>query len=41
MSIHEDPLCDEEIDGIRESLQDVEAGRLFIHDEVKKALGLS
>jgi len=41
-SYHDDePLTDEEIEGIEEALQDLKEGRTYTHEQVKKKLGLS
>lgn len=34
------PLSDEELEGIKESLEDVKNGRVFTLDQVKDELGL-
>jgi len=41
-SYHDDePLTEEEIEGIEEALQDLKEGRTYTHEQVKKKLGLS
>lgn len=40
MAYDEEPLTDEEIAGITESLEDIKAGRVYSEDEAKKMLGL-
>jgi predicted transcriptional regulator len=41
-SYHDDePLTEEEIEGIEEALQDLKEGRFYTHEQVKKKLGLS
>ena len=39
MAYDEEPLTDEEIEGIKESLEDIKANRVFTEDEAKKILG--
>lgn len=36
----EDPLTDEEIKGIEESLEDIKAGRIYNEDEARNLLGI-
>jgi predicted transcriptional regulator len=36
----DDPLTREDIEGIKESLQELREGRFFTHEEVKEKLGL-
>ena len=36
MAYDEEPLTDEEIEGIKESLEDIKANRVFTEDEAKK-----
>ncbi len=41
-SYHDDePLTEEEIEGIEEALQDLKEGRTYTHEQVKKKYGLS
>jgi predicted transcriptional regulator len=41
-SYHDDePLSEEEIEGIEEALRDLKEGRVYTHEQVKKKLGLS
>ena len=41
-SYHDDePLSDEEINGIEEALQELKEGRFYSHEQVKKKLGLT
>jgi predicted transcriptional regulator len=40
MAYDEEPLTDEEIEGIKESLEDIKANRVFTEDEAKKMLGI-
>ena len=37
----DDPLSEEEIEGIEEALRDLKEGRFYTHEQVKKKLGLS
>jgi predicted transcriptional regulator len=37
----DEPLTEEEIEGIEEALQDLKAGRTYTHEQVKKKFGLS
>ncbi len=37
----EEPLSDEEIEGIEEALRELKEGRFYTHEQVKKKLGLS
>ena len=42
MQKHDDePLSEEEIEGIEKALQDLKEGRFYTHEQVKKKLGLS
>ena len=38
MAYDDEPLSDEEIKGIEESLKDIKAGRIYTHEEVWKHL---
>lgn len=40
MAIDNEPLSKEEIAGIRKSLEDIEAGRVYSMEEVAKEMGL-
>nr|WP_269634929.1 hypothetical protein [Methanohalobium evestigatum] len=40
MSVDEDELSDEAIQGIEEALEDIKKGRLYTHDELKREYGL-
>lgn len=40
MAYDEEPLTDEEIEGIKESLEDIKANRVFTEEETKKMLGI-
>jgi predicted transcriptional regulator len=41
-SYHDDePLSDEELEGIEEALRELKEGRFYTHEQVKKKLGLS
>ncbi len=40
MAYDEDPLTDEEIKGIEESLEDIKAGRIYNEDEARNLLGI-
>ena len=40
MAYDEEPLTDEEIEGIKESLEDIKANRVFTEDEAKKMLSI-
>ncbi|WP_410508116.1 hypothetical protein RSJ42_15215 [Methanosarcina hadiensis] len=40
MAYDNDPLTDEEIAGIEESLEDIKAGRVYSEEKVKKMLGI-
>lgn len=40
MAYDEEPLTDEKIEGIKESLEDIKANRVFTEDESKKMLGI-
>lgn len=40
MAYDEEPLTDEKIDGIKESLEDSKANRVFTEDKAKKMLGI-
>jgi predicted transcriptional regulator len=40
MSCDNEPLTDDEIKGIEESLEDIKAGRLHSEEEAKKMLGI-
>jgi len=40
MAYDEEPLTDDEIEGIKESLEDIKANRVFTEDEAKKMLGI-
>ena len=40
MACDNDPLTDEEIAGIEESLEDIKAGRVYSEEKVKKMLGI-
>ena len=39
--IDDEPLSDEEIQGIEEALEDLKKGRHYTHTQVKKELGIS
>lgn len=38
--LDDEPLTDEDRDALREAHEDIEAGRVHTHDEVKKRVGL-
>ncbi|MGB9927426.1 MAG: DUF7557 family protein [Methanosarcina sp.] len=40
MAYDEEPLSDEEIKGIEESLENIKAGRVYSEKEAKKTLGI-
>jgi predicted transcriptional regulator len=40
MAYDDEPLSDEEIKGIEESLEDIKAGRVYSEKEAKKMLGI-
>ena len=40
MAYDEEPLTDEEIKGIEESLEDIKAGRVYSEDEAKRMMGI-
>ena len=40
MAYDNEPLSDEEIEGIEESLKDIKAGRIYREKEAKKLLGI-
>jgi predicted transcriptional regulator len=40
MAYDEEPLSEEEIKGIEESLEDIKAGRAYSEEEAKRMLGL-
>lgn len=40
MAYDEDPLTDEEIKGIEESLEDIKAGRIYNEDKARNLLGI-
>jgi predicted transcriptional regulator len=40
MAYDEEPLTDEEIEGIKESIEDIKANRVFTEGEAKKMLGI-
>ncbi len=40
MAYDEEPLTNEEIRGIEESLKDIKAGRVYSEDEAKRMLGI-
>jgi predicted transcriptional regulator len=40
MAYDEEPLSEEEIRGIEESLEDIKAGRAYSEEEAKRILGL-
>jgi predicted transcriptional regulator len=40
MAYDEEPLTEEEIKGIEESLEDIKAGRVYSEKEAKRMLGL-
>ena len=40
MAIDDEPLSKEEIEGIRKSLKDIEAGRVYRAEDVYKELGI-
>ena len=40
MAHDEEPLSEEEIEGIEESLKDIKAGRVYSEKEAKKLLGI-
>lgn len=40
MANDREPLTDEEIKGIEESLEDIKAGRVYSEDEAKRMLGI-
>jgi predicted transcriptional regulator len=41
IDFYDDPLTREDIQAIRESLEDLKHGRVFTHEEVKEKLGLT
>jgi len=40
MAYDEEPLTDEEIKGIEESLEDIKAGRVYNEDEAERMMGI-
>lgn len=40
MTVDDEPLTQEELEGVHESLQEFKSGRLVTHEQIKKELGL-
>jgi predicted transcriptional regulator len=40
MAYDEEPLTDEDIKGIEESLEDIKAGRVYSEEEAKRMMGI-
>lgn len=40
MACDEEPLTDEDIKGIEESLEDIKAGRVYSEEEAKRMMGI-